>query len=78
MYVRIVTKNGVRIVKYDTSKNLIVKITLFPHRNIYRYTWISSDGKNHKQIDHILIDRRWHSNIHDVRSFKGADCDTDR
>jgi lipopolysaccharide export system protein LptC len=25
----------------------------------------------------VLIDRRWHSNILDVRSFRGADCDTD-
>jgi len=24
-----------------------------------------------------LIDRRWHSGVLDVRSFRGADCDTD-
>jgi len=32
----------------------------------------------HNQIHHILVDRRWHSRILDVRSFTGADCDTDR
>jgi hypothetical protein len=27
-------------------------------------------------MDHVLVDKR-HSNILDVRSFRGADCDTD-
>ena len=65
--------NGVRIVNFGTSKNLVVKSTMFPHRNIHKYTWTSPDGQSHNQIDHILIDRRWHSSIIDVRSFRGAD-----
>jgi hypothetical protein len=43
---------------------------MFPHRNV-------PDGKTHNQIDHILIDKRWHSGVLDVRYIRGADCDTD-
>jgi hypothetical protein len=36
--------NGVRVVNFATSKNRIVKSTMFPHRNIHKYTWTSPDG----------------------------------
>jgi hypothetical protein len=58
--------NGVGVVNFASSKSLIVKSTMFPHRNIHKYTWTSPDGKTHNQIDHILIDRRRHSSILDV------------
>ena len=29
--------NGVRIVNFGISKNLVVKSTMFPHRNIHKY-----------------------------------------
>jgi len=47
------------------------------HHNIHQYTWTFPDGKIHNKIDHILIDRRWHLSILDVRSFRVVDCDTD-
>ena len=37
---------------------------MFPHRNV------------HNQTDYILTDRKWHSNVLDVGSFRGVDCDT--
>jgi exonuclease III len=33
--------NGVRVVNFPTSKNLIIKSTMFPYRNIHKYTWTS-------------------------------------
>ena len=67
--------NGVRIVNFTTSKTLIKSMN-FLHQNIYKWTWTSPDGKTHDQIDHILTDRKWHSNIFE-RSFRVSDCDTD-
>jgi hypothetical protein len=31
--------NGVRVVNFATSKNLIVKSTTFPHLDILKHTW---------------------------------------
>jgi hypothetical protein len=55
--------NGVRSVNFATSKTLRVKSTMFPHRNIHKYTWKSPLGKTHNQIGHILVDSRRHSNV---------------
>jgi hypothetical protein len=65
--------NGVRIVKFATSKILVFKNTIFPHRNIQNYTWISTDGKTCNHIGHILINRRWHTIKLYVEFFRGAD-----
>jgi hypothetical protein len=69
--------DGVRIVNFGTSKNIVLKSTMFTHRNIHKCTWNSPDGHTQNQIDHILIGRRRHSSIIDVRSFRGTVCDTD-
>jgi hypothetical protein len=50
--------NGV--VNFATTRNLVVKSTMLPHRKIHKYTWTSPEGNTHNQIDHVLIDRRQH------------------
>jgi exonuclease III len=43
---KISNDNGVRVINFSTPKNLIVKSTMFPHRNIHKFTWISPDGRD--------------------------------
>jgi hypothetical protein len=70
---RINNDNRDRVVNFSTSKNLTVKSTMFPHRNVYLdISWWKDN-----QIDYILINMRRLSSVLDVRSFRGADCDTD-
>jgi len=58
--------NGVRVVNFATTKNVVVKNTIFPHQNFHKYTWTSPDWKTHNQTDQMLINRRWHLSILDV------------
>jgi hypothetical protein len=73
----IINDIAVRLVNFGTSKNLIVKNTMFPHPIIHKFNLIFHDVKTCNQIDNILIDRRRHSSISDVQSFRRTDCDTD-
>ena len=68
--------NGVWIVKFATSRNLVVKNTMFLHPIIRKHAMISPDVKTHKQNDNILIDTRSRSRIVGVRIFREADCGT--
>jgi hypothetical protein len=49
VYIRIVMSH-VRVENFATSKNLVIKGTMFPHRNIHKYTWTSPDGKTRRLI----------------------------
>jgi hypothetical protein len=46
-------------------------------RTQHSQTATSPDRVTLYQIDHVLIDKSRYSYILDIRSFRGADCDTD-
>jgi hypothetical protein len=54
------------------------KLLMLPQHNIHKFTSLHllMDRLN-DQIDHSLIDRRWHSNVLDIRPSRVADCDSD-
>ena len=69
--------NGIRLVNFATSKNIIVKSSKFPHFNIHKYTWTLPDGITHNQIDHVLVDKKSQLSIIDICSLRRVNCDTD-
>ncbi|KAL4154026.1 hypothetical protein QTP88_001859 [Uroleucon formosanum] len=69
--------NGSRIANFALGKGLIIKSTMFPRKDIYKYTWISPDGRQKNQIDRVLINNRFRNSITNVRTLRGADADSD-
>jgi hypothetical protein len=51
--------------------------TISCHKNIHRATWKSPDGQTMNEIYHILTDMRHKSNLMDIRTFRGANTDSD-
>ena len=52
-------------------------LSLFPHKNCHKATWVSPAGNAQNQIDHIVISKRWRSSLQDVRVKRGADLASD-
>jgi hypothetical protein len=56
--------NGARLIEFATL-------------HIHKYTWTSPDGRTRNQIDHLLVRARDRSDLCDLRTFRGADVNTD-
>lgn len=67
--------NGLLVAGLAATNNLMIKSTMVQHKNIHKQTWVSNDGVTSYQIDHMVAESRYASNIMDVRSRRrGADA----
>jgi hypothetical protein len=69
--------NGLRLIDFVIGNDLAAKSTMIPHKNIYKGTWMSPDGRYVIQIDHILVSARFKNCIQDIRTMRKADGDSD-
>ncbi|KAL4100807.1 hypothetical protein QTP88_020836 [Uroleucon formosanum] len=73
----ITSENGLRLIDFACGGGLIVKSTMFPHKDIYKGTWKAPGGRYVSQIDHVLINTRFRNCMHDIKTVRGTDCDSD-
>lgn len=76
-YIQRVNNNGVRLISFAASKDLKISSNQCQRKEIHKHSWTSSDGRFKIQIDHILINRAHRNYLRQVRSFRGADRDSD-
>ena len=70
-------ENGTRLINFASSRSMVIASTTFEHKNIHKITWKSPDGETHNQMDHLLVDSRHLSDVIDVRTYRGANVDSD-
>ncbi|KAL9961073.1 hypothetical protein ACROYT_G029954 [Oculina patagonica] len=69
--------NGERFIEFCAANNMAITTTMFPHKDIHKYTWTSPDGRTRNQIDHIAVNGIFKRSVQDVRAFRGADVGSD-
>ena len=69
--------NGTRLLDFCVAHQLVIGGTMFQHKDIYKGTWKSPDGRTVNQIDHICIGKTFRSSLLNVKVCRGADIGSD-
>ena len=68
--------NSQRLLDFCVSANLRICGSWYCRKNIHRFTWLSNDHKTAKEIDHVLVNRRWNV-IKNCRVYRKLEFNTD-
>ena len=70
-------ERGDRLIEFCQQNNLCVVNTWFQQPTRRLYTWKSPGGTTRNQIDYILINERFRNNVKQVKTYPGADINSD-
>jgi exonuclease III len=70
-------ENVEMVANYAISNNMFLVSINFQHKKIHLGTCISPDQQRINQIDHVMVSKGKMRLIHDVRSKRGYNCDSD-
>ena len=68
--------NTSRFISFCSGASLRIAGSWYDRKDIHRYTWFSNDGVTKKEIDHILVNRRWKA-ISNCRVYRKLECHSD-
>ena len=73
----VTNNNGLILVQYATINNLNVLSTWYPRKDIHKGTWKISGTNDIIQNDHIIVSKKWATDIENVRTYRGEISDSD-
>ncbi|KAK9719483.1 hypothetical protein QE152_g22636 [Popillia japonica] len=70
-------ENGIRLITLAIEKDLKIMSTYFQRKEIHKGTWMIPGTMETNQIDHVLIQTEKSRLISNVRTYRGADTNSD-
>jgi len=61
-----INDNGERLVGFWLNNNCVIGGTIFPHKSIRKLTLRSPDGTTVNQIEHFIVNNKWHRSLQGV------------
>ena len=63
--------------QYAAINDIKVLSTWYPRIDIHKGTWKIPGTDDAKQIDHTLVSKRWATHIESIRTYRGANSDSE-